>query len=341
MLRADPIRLSANENGLGLSPKAREAVIAGIPGANRYPFAGKESLAEKLADRHGVERDAILLTNGSTELIQVVVQALRTPALQVVLADPTFEDLLEFAVPQDTPVVKVPLTQDYAHDLQAMERATLAHTGPSLVYICNPNNPTGTLTSSAAVDAWISRAPENVFFLVDEAYFEYVEDSDYHSCERWTKANPRVVVARTFSKVHGMAGMRLGYGIAHPDTMAWLRPWAPGTNTNHLALVAGSASLDDPGHVTHSLRSNGESRAIVLDVLEELGLSHLPSHTNFIMHEIRSDLREYRSRMEDAGFLVGRPFPPLLGHNRLSLGLPEEMEAFAATLRDFRTHGWI
>jgi histidinol-phosphate aminotransferase len=338
---AGEIRLSANENALGISQEARRAIVEGIDDANRYPFAAKTALARTLADRHGVAPESVLLTNGSTEMIQVVVQALRTQDLHVVVADPTFEDILEFAEPQASRVVKVPLRADFAHDLEAMERAADEAPGPVLVYVCNPNNPTGTLTSSEGVDAWIGRAPDNVYFLVDEAYFEFVEDAGYHSALRWIADNPRVVVARTFSKVHGMAGMRLGYGVAHPRLMARLRPWAPTTNTNQLALVAAAASLEDGGHVRRSLDSNREARAILVEALGELGLSHLPSHTNFVMHEITGDLGAYRNRMRESGFLVGRPFPPLTGHNRLSLGTPEEMVAFVETLREFRTRGWV
>jgi histidinol-phosphate aminotransferase len=338
---AGEIRLSANENALGIAPSARQAIIDGIVDANRYPFGAKTALRRELAARHEVAPESILLTNGSTEMIQVVVQALRTPELHVVVADPTFEDILEFAEPQASQVVKVPLRDDFAHDLSAMERAASRAPGPVLVYVCNPNNPTGTLTPSGAVDQWIARAPENVYFLVDEAYYEFVEDPGYHSALPWIAENPRVVVARTFSKVHGMAGMRLGYGIAHPELMSRMRPWAPSTNTNQLALVAATASLEDEGHVSRSLEANREARQILVEALDELGLEHLPSHTNFVMHEISGDLGPYRNRMRESGFLVGRPFPPLTGHNRLSLGLPEEMVAFVETLREFRTRGWV
>lgn len=338
---AGEIRLSANENALGISPAARQAIIDGIGSANRYPFAAKMSLGRTLAERHGVEPESVLLTNGSTEMIQVVVQALRTPDLRVVVADPTFEDILEFAEPQASEVVKVPLLPDRAHDLDAMERVASEGSAPILAYVCNPNNPTGTLTPSADVDRWIASAPENVFFLIDEAYFEFVESDGYHSALSWIHENPRVVLARTFSKVHGMAGMRLGYGVAHPDFMAQLRPWAPTTNTNQLALVAAAASLDDPDHVRRSLDANTEAKTILTDTLDELGLAHLPSHTNFVMHEIKGDLTLYRNRMRESGFLVGRPFPPFTEHNRLSLGLPEEMTAFVETLRGFRDRGWV
>jgi histidinol-phosphate aminotransferase len=153
--------------------------------------------------------------------------------------------------------------------------------------------------------------------------------------------NPNVVVARTFSKVYGMAGLRLGYGIAHPETARALQAFAAGTNCNHLALVAGLAALRDGDWVEKSILANLESRQIAYRVLDELGLEYLPSHTNFVMHRISGDLRQYINRMREEGIRVGRPFPPMLDFNRCSFGLSEEMERFAETLRGFRRKGWI
>jgi histidinol-phosphate aminotransferase len=138
-----------------------------------------------------------------------------------------------------------------------------------------------------------------------------------------------------------MAGIRLGYGIAHPETARSLQAFAAGTNCNHLALVAGLAALDDDGWVGKSVGANFEARQVTYKALDELGLEYLPSHTNFVMHRISGDLRQYINRMGEAGIRVGRPFPPMLDFNRLSFGTPEQMEKHAETLRDFRRKGWI
>ena len=138
-----------------------------------------------------------------------------------------------------------------------------------------------------------------------------------------------------------MAGLRLGYAVAHPETARWLKTFAPGPNTNHLALVAGLAGLQDPDWVDFSVSENLKGRLIAYSVLEELELEYIPSHTNFVMHRIPGDLREYIGRMAETGIRVGRPFAPMLGHNRVSFGLPGEMERFAETLRDFRRKGWV
>jgi histidinol-phosphate aminotransferase len=270
------------------------------------------------------------------------VQAHLDPNLRLVAPSPTFEDVFEYSEPHPWIDLKpVPLLPDHSHDLTAMEEAASGAQGPVLVYVCNPNNPTGTLTPVDEVEGWIRRAPQNVHFLVDEAYFEFVDSGQYRSFDQLALENPNVVVARTFSKVYGMAGIRLGYGIAHPETARTLQAFAAGTNCNHLVLVAGAAALADPDWIGKSVAANSESRKVLYSVLDELGLEYLPSHTNFVMHQISGDLRQYINRMREAGIRVGRPFPPMLSFNRCSLGLPEEMAKHAETLREFRRKGWI
>ncbi len=336
------IRLSSNENALGIPPASKEAIVQGISDANRYPGASRRALSTALAEKHGVPTEGIVLGNGSTEVLQMGVQALMDPRLRLVSPTPTYEDVFEYTEPHPWVDVRaIPLLSNFAHDLTAMEEASRNSDDPVLAYICNPNNPTGSLTPVDQVESWIRRAGENVHFLVDEAYFEFVNSPSYYSLDKIAWENPNVVVARTFSKVYGMAGMRLGYAVAHPETARRLRSFAPGPNTNHLALVAGSAALGDDQWVGKSVASNLKSRQMAYEVLDELGLEYLASHTNFVMHRISGDLRTYINRMAEAGVRVGRPFPPMLDHNRLSFGLPSEMERFADTLRDFRKKGWV
>jgi len=336
-----PVRLSSNENALGLCPAARQAVIDGITEANRYPFAMRTEVRNALAAKHGVSPDCIVLGNGSTELLQMMVQATASRRTKLILAEPTFEDVSEYSLPETYVREAVPLDQRMAHDIGRMRELAQKSWDPVLVYICNPNNPTGTLTPSNEVDEWIESAPENVRFLMDEAYFEYANDPDYSSSIKWIMDRPNVLVVRTFSKIYGMAGMRLGYGISHPTTARHIRQFMGSTNTNALALRAALASLNDTGLIARSLESNARGAGILRECLDELGLETLPSHTNFVMHRINGDLQAYISRMREHDMLVGRPFPPMLTYNRLSIGLPEEMERFAETLRTFRQNGWV
>lgn len=338
----DPLKLSSNENPLGIPEASREAIRLGMDEANRYPGASRRALVNALAERHGVPAQGIALGNGSTEILQMGVQSCLHPELRLVAPSPTFEDVFEYSEPHPWIDLRpVPLTENHSHDLTRMEEACSGAGGPVLVYVCNPNNPTGSLTSVDDVESWIRRAPENIHFLVDEAYFEFVDASGYRSLDRLAWENPNVVVARTFSKVYGMAGLRLGYAVAHPETVRLLRSFAPGTNTNHLALVAGGAALDDANWVPKSVSSNLQSRQLAYQVLDELDLAYLPSHTNFVMHRISGDLQQYIGRMREAGIRVGRPFPPMLEYNRLSFGLPEDMVRWADTLREFRRRGWV
>jgi histidinol-phosphate aminotransferase len=336
-----PIKLSSNENALGLCPDARQAVIDGIEHANRYPRASRRAVVDALATKHGVSSDCILLGNGSTEVLQMMVQATASRRTKLIAAEPTFEAVTGYSLPETYVRESVPLDNRLAHDIGKMRELAERSWDPVLVYVCNPNNPTGTLTPCSEVAEWIQSAPENVRFLVDEAYFEYVNDSEYSSSIKWILDRPNVVVARTFSKIYGMAGIRLGYGVAHPDTVEHLAQFAADTNTNELALRAGLASLNDQGLVARSVDVNRRGAEIVREVLGELELEVFPSHTNFVMHRIGGELQTYIGRMREHGILVGRPFPPMLTYSRLSIGLPEEMARFAETLREFRQNGWV
>jgi len=335
------IRLNSNENPLGLSPSARMAVEKAIAEANRYPDAAREELAEALAVKLGVTADNIVLGNGSTEILQIVVQASDASQGTLVMADPTFEAISWYQRTLTYAIEKVPLTSSFAHDVQQMRDRVAASRGSAVVYLCNPNNPTGTLTSSAEIDAWIEEAPETVRFVVDEAYLEYVKAPGYWSAIKWVQDRPNVIVARTFSKIYGMAGMRLGYAVAHPDTARHLREFLTWDNANSLALAAGLASLADEGLEARGRAVNEVALTMTRNCLDELELGYLPSHTNFLMHRIQGDVKEYIGRMRDRGLHVGRPFPALPSYNRLSMGLPEEMEIWAETLKDFRQQGWV
>jgi len=337
---APNIRLSSNENPLGISPAARDAIVRGLDEANRYPRLRAE-LQEAIAAKAGVSTRNVVLGAGSTEVLKLAVEVFAGGSGTLVLASPTYEDAEWYASVAGIRVERVPLRADYSHDIPAMRALVARVEGPVCVYLCNPNNPTGTVTPSAEIDDWIGSAPERVAFLVDEAYIDFVDDPSYHSALPWIRRKPNVLVARTFSKVHGMAGVRLGYGLVHDDAVERLRRRQVRNNANHLALVGGLASLDADEFVTQSLGVNRQGKEIACACFRELGLEYLPSQTNFVMHRITGDLREHIVRMRQRGIQVGRPFPPMLGFNRVSIGLPEEMERFAETLRAFRREGWL
>jgi histidinol-phosphate aminotransferase len=356
-----PLRLNSNENPLGPSENARRAIMGGLAEASRYTHPLVPAVRARLARLHGVEEASIVLGNGSTEVLRMAVQAVTGPAgwgpgrsaaggaARLIVADPTFEHVEDYARPWGLELVKVPLTGGYAHDIARMREAVAGTRAagrgaerPVLVYICNPNNPTGSLTSVPDVEAWIREAGDGVVFLVDEAYFEYVEDPSYRSVLPLALRRPNVVVVRTFSKIHGLAGLRLGYGLAEPGTARRIAAFSGRSNLNAFALLAAAAALDDDGaHVRASLASNAEARRRTEAVLDGLGLERIPTHANFIMHRVPGAQETYIRRMREAGAWVGRPFPPMTGYNRLSLGTPTEMTRFGEVLTDFRARGWV
>ncbi|HUE87960.1 MAG TPA: histidinol-phosphate transaminase [Vicinamibacterales bacterium] len=333
----DPIRLSSNENPLGMPEASRRAVLDALAIGNRYPQR-RDELQAAVAARHGVGAE-VVLGNGSTEVLQMVVQAMG-PGARLVLPDPTFEHVEQYARPFGIDIVKVPLRPDGSHDLDGM-RAAARGGDASLVFVCNPNNPTGTLTSCDDVESWIRAADERTWFLVDEAYFEYVEAPGYRSFIALALSRPGVVVSRTFSKVYGLAGLRVGYALAEPRTATRIEQFTLNTNINQLGIAAALAALEEPAFVGRSVQMNRDSRDLAVATLRELEIPHLPTHANFLMHRIRSDLRGYIAAMAERGIRVGRPFPPMLDHNRVSFGLPEEMQAWAAALRELRAGGLV
>ncbi len=335
------LRLSSNENALGLCEAAREAVLDAVTVANRYPRGWEEDLAPAIAAKMGVQAENVFTGSGSSEIIQSAIQALASPNMPLILATPTWEDPVDYAQNHPYQILQVPLDSGYAHDLERMRDETLKARRPAVVYICNPNNPTATVTPSSEVDSWIEEAPESVFFIIDEAYYEFVSDPGYWSAVKWIDERPNVLVSRTFSKIYGMAGLRLGYGLAHPDTVERIRAFVAQNSRNLMGIQAGLASLTDDAHVERTLAENKRSRAITQEALDELGLRSLPSQANFLMHRISGDLETYIERFRMEGISVGRPFPPMLNHNRVSFGLPEDMERWAETLRGFRSRGWV
>jgi len=334
------IQLNGNENALGPAPAAREAIEQAISITNRYPFVAAEKLTAQIADHHGISADSVLLGNGSSEILRLAVQVLAKRNPLVVTAQPTYEAVGRQATALGIEVKPVPLASDYSHDLHRMRQSAESHSGETLVYFCNPNNPTATLTPSQKVHDWIASAPQDTNFIVDEAYFDYVEDARYFSMISLALKKRNLLIAKTFSKVYALAGLRIGYAVAHPELIERVSSLTR-LNTNALAQVAASASLSDPEFVQQSVQSNHESKRIVTDTLQELNLSFLPSHTNFVMHQLAGDIRDYIERMKDHRVLVGRPFPPFDKYCRISLGLPSEMKQYAELMRKFRDKDWI
>lgn len=350
MLTNNLIELNSNENSLGMSDAAKQAVIDSLDIGFRYPDDQRAALITKVAEINGVTESQISLGSGSSENIRTVVQMLQNQALvegkkfQVIVPHPTFAYAELYATSIDVPVVKVPLTtENYAFDLQSMQKVADDFDGISLFYLCNPNNPTSTITDTVKLKEWVGHAPSNHYFLLDEAYSEYVTDPSFESGVAWIREeySENIVVVRTFSKLCALAGMRVGYAVASPQMIARLEAFISIDNTNLAGAVAALATLDDEDFLALSLCTANQSRQLVEQTLDELGLRYLPSQASFIFHEIKGDVQTYIDRMREHGIAVGREFAPITGFNRLTLGRPDEMAVFVGVLKSFREKGWV
>ena len=336
------VRLNSNENALGMSPRAKEAIAGALVESNRYPDARYKLLKDVTATHLNVSTNNLLLTNGSAEILTTVAQMAEREGGKVIAPKLTFETVARTANIINMAYETVPMGPGFSIDLAALEQAALASDRPVLVYLVSPNNPTGTLAASADIKAWIKRAPDHIFFLVDEAYHDYVDDPRYESMISLVKDGYKnLIVARTFSKIYALAGLRVGYGVAQPDTLNRIGVLMPYGNVNLLGIAAAVASINDVDWAPHSKAMNARSKAILLDAFAQLGLKALPSQANFVFHQINAPLAAYQAHMRAAGYLVGRPFGGLDNWNRLSLATPSEMERFAETLITFRSKGWV
>jgi histidinol-phosphate aminotransferase len=322
------VRLNSNENPYGPSPAALDAMRKAFDQVWRYPDEAADGLLAELAKLHAVPGDHILLGNGSSEILKLAAAAFTGPGKPVVMADPTFEAIGRYARTAGAEVVKVPLTSDYRHDLDRMLPA-----GAGLVYLCNPNNPTASLTPKAQVRSFLTRVPKTTVTMVDEAYFHYAESGDYESVIPFIKDHPNLVVARTFSKIHGMAGLRCGYAVAQPATLERLRQHQAWDNVNIMALVAAQASLGDAVHLERSRRLNRETRSYVVTALISVGHPCLPTETNFLMTDLRRDVGPVIDALKKRGVEVGRRFAALPNCLRVTIGTRPQMEAFLGALR--------
>ena len=325
------VRLSANENPYGPSSKALQAMTDSFGLACRYPDEHNNLLIDKLAKLNGVSHDQILLGDGSGEILKLCAETFTGPQNgKLVAADPTFEAILNGASANGAEVVKVPLTSSFAHDLPKM--LTVAKGG--LIYICNPNNPTASITPKDELHEFIAKTTPDAMILVDEAYFHYADSPDYESVIPLVEERPNLIVSRTFSKIYGMAGLRCGYCVAQKETVERMRRNQMWDSVNCMALAAATASLDDPDHVPNGQRLNREAKTFVISELDKMGYKQIPSQANFIMFDCKRPVVPIIKAMKERNVHVGRLFPALPNHMRLTIGKKSEMESFLSAFRE-------
>ena len=329
---AGPIRLSANENPWGPCRASLDALARSAGDANRYPGAIEDELRSAIAKHHRVEAEQVVLGCGSSDILRMADSAFVPEGKSVVVAEPTFEAVLLYCKATKGEPVKIPQTSEYRHDLVGMAAACNAKTG--MVYVCNPNNPTGTVVGAGEMEAFLRSVPPSCVVLVDEAYHHFVESPKYRSALELSRRYDNVVVARTFSKIYGMAGMRLGYAVASPSKAALLQSHSSWNNTSQAGLAMGIAALADPDVVADQRRRINEARRWLCAELVRDRRQFIPSETNFVMIHVGGDVVPVAQKFRERGIQVGRKFPSMPEWLRVSIGKPEDMRAFVAALRD-------
>lgn len=321
------VKLASNENPLGPSPKAIAALHTGAETLHLYPDGGAHHLTRALAERLDVSLNQVIVGNGSDEIISLLVKAFVAPGDEAVMADHTFVMYKLAVAGGHGTIIEVPL-KEWRHDLTAMAKAITDRT--RLVFICNPNNPTGTMVSHNEVAAFMADVPEHVIVVFDEAYFEYVRDSEYPDTIHYVRDHRQVAVLRTFSKIYGLAGLRIGYGITTPEIVDYLHRVRNPFNTNSLAQKAALAALGDKEHVATSRILNESEIEVVASELQDLGLHTLPSQANFLYFDVRQDGHEIFNRLLKEGVIVRHIRGSMI---RVTIGQPEENTRFLRALK--------
>jgi len=326
----DSIKLASNENPLGPSPKAVAAITAALGDLHRYPDGSAFYLKRRLAERLGVSEAEVIVGNGSNEIIELAVRTFLRPGDEAVMADQAFVVYRLVVQSAGGSSRMVPL-RDFTHDLEAIAAAVTPRT--RLVFLGNPNNPTGTIVRRAAWRAFLGRLPEHLLVVADDAYAEYVEDPEYPDTIRERGDRVPVLSLRTFSKLYGLAGLRIGYGVAAAPVIDALDRIRQPFNVNALALAGARAALDDEEHVRRTLAANRAGMAFLVEACRALGLAHVPSAANFVLVRVGDGARVYEALLR-RGVIV-RPmavygFPE---HVRVTVGTEAENARFVAALR--------
>jgi histidinol-phosphate aminotransferase len=323
---AGPIRLDRNENVYGPSEKAITAVREAASFANRYPDSECDDLANRIAQMHGVTPEQVVVGCGSSEVLRVLAARCLGPGKKLVMASPSWNVIAGFARSVGAEVVAVPLNKGFAHDLVAM----LAHINSSagLVYVCNPNNPTGSLTRRNDLIAFIHRLPSTAYLVIDEAYHQYIGASSQERSLADQTVNDHVIVTQTFSGIYGLAGLRVGYGIAAPRTASLLAAGRLPFGVNVVAARAASAALADVEHVKACVQQNANDRQEFLNKVNGRMLRTIDSHANFVMLNTGLPAQEVVEHFWKNNIILPRPFPQMNKYVRVSLGAPQDMQEF-------------
>ena len=327
-------KLSSNENPYGPPESVMKAMTNAFKYSNRYGYPDGNLVGE-IAKHHGVKTENILLGAGSGEILDVVGTTFLLGGKKVLGVEPSYSSVYQHATSIKTTAIKLPLGKDYRQNIPAMIKAANDHASEiGLVYLCNPNNPTGIIVTKQEVQQLLDGIPKGMPVLIDEAYHHFVDDPNYASSVPYVLEGRPVIIARTFSKIAALAGMRLGYAVATPEIIAKMRPYSMGS-INALVKHGGAASLKDTASQADVKRKTIDVRKKTAAELEAHGYRTIPSETNFFMvhlggRQVQPVIEEFRAKK----VLVGRPFPPMTDFMRVSVGTPEEMARFTTAFKE-------
>ena len=340
------IRISSNENPLGPGKAALDAILGKFPEAGRYPFNSSPAdaaLVAAIAAKHKTKAENVVMGAGSQEILKSCMRAFVSPTRGLVTALPTFENCTGYAKRHNLALTEVPVDSAFRLDVEPMIAA--GSKGAGLVFFNNPNNPTATVHGAKTVADMVDRirkASPDTVILIDEAYHEYVTDPAYATAIPLALSTPNVIVARTFSKAFGMAGMRIGYAIGTAESMKALAKYKMPYNISVFGVAAAIAALNDTKHIDEERRRNTAVRAFTIKALQDMGAKSADSQGNFIFVETGRPATDFRDACAKAGVAVGRPFPPFeKTHARISIGTMDEMkravEVFRGVLKPVTT----
>ena len=326
-------KLANNENPYGPSDVVIQAMTKAFKYANRYGYPDG-NVVQEIAKHHDVPANLVMIAAGSGEILDCCCTALLQDGRKIIGSDPSYEILYQNASGLKADTIRIPLLPDYRQDIPAMIRATKKHHREvGFVYLCNPNNPTGRVVSKDEIRQLLDEIPEDVPVLIDEAYHHFVEDPAYETSMKYVKEGRAVIVARTFSKIAGLAGMRLGYAVAPRDQLAAIRPYATGS-VNACVRWGAAAALNDKANEEKVRRVTLELKKKTVADLKTLGYESIPSEANFFMVHLKRPVQPVIQEFRKKSVLVGRPFPPLNESLRVSVGTPDEMSRFMVAFRE-------
>src|SRR6266536_1069751 len=319
--------LDSNENPLGPPPSAIKAIVDGAAATARYHFDEFAGFSEALARSEELQPEQVLFGVGSTEVIDAAICAFTSSSIPIITATPTYDIFIELAQSLGRKVVQAPLTDAWGFPVRKLA-AEAERAGASLIYLCNPNNPTSSLTPKNDIEWLMANLPPRTVLLVDEAYIHFAESTEIESAMKYVRQNRNVIVTRTFSKIYGMAGARAGFGCARPDLILAMKPFMDKV-IPILALRAASAALADRGTLVPTRKASiGQTRRELCGWLQQKGIKYIEPHANFLMISIGRDARSFGKEMLRHGIAVGRPFPPLNEMIRVTIGTDPEMKRF-------------